>query len=1365
DTTADTTADTTVGIAIETSTETPTAATTQAGAAPEGRYRRVAKAALPADGQLAAAVAAIGGAAATKGVALFEIWPELFVDSAGHGYCHLLVDGGVLFAAQHAGDARHRAALFAALLAYCDRHGYAFGYLDLSEGRKPDLEAQCGLLAAPVGVVQIVEAIASFSLAGGRMRRLRYMVERFRKAGACRVVEYRAPDPDVAREIRRVICAWSDAKKVVNNVDIVLGEMASGSLHERYRVFLTYLDDVLQNVIMIARDGDGYLMDQEYYVADMPLGGTEYAVTEILAALAAEGRERFSLGLTWGLFDTGEGSSDPAADAFLASTQTQLRRIFERGAANRQYKSKYGTRDHAVYLYRRPGKPEPAIVGCLSQFYRKGLTHHEVRRLAGLADAPAPAPVSVPVAAPATVPQVTPAPAPVATPTADERAYDVTRIDAATIRVDLVSDSWAHVDYPFMRARAATLDRHAPPARGGDPGRAVAALLGFAQCLLTTSGRAAEHLFFRARRSARTRVPQNLLFESTLHNLVKSGFEPVELPDARALDPDSRDLFRGGVDLAALDRELQAHADATAMVMLELCNNASGGYPVALAQIRAIAAACRRHGVPLVMDVTRIVKNAELIRRGEAGYAQRGLWEIVREIADHADAIVGSLCKDFGLGAGGLLAARDARVVANAAGIARLEGGLPGPAELRRIAAAFDDRAYLEREIGRQLDFARDLHIELERCAVPVVQPGAGHCVLVRVDQLAPPGGSAPSRGAYLRLLAERYGVRGGLHLVGNLRDSHLNACVRLALPLGFDDPRGPGALAAALAAARDGRDHALDDLMRAPRARAAHGGRCADGIAIIGLSGRYPDAPTLDAFWRNLVSGRRSISEIPAERWDWRDHYERDPDTAVAHGKSYGKWGGFLDGFSAFDPLFFQIAPREAEFIDPQERLFLEACWHALEDAGCPPSALTRAQRAKAGVFGGMTKQGFNLYGAGGAQPYQSTSLAALVNRVSHCFDFNGPAVAFDSHCASALVAIHEACQYLRREPEGIAIAGAVNLNLHPSNYQQLSKMQVLASGAESASFASGGLGYVPGEGVGAVVLKDYRRALEDGDPIYGVIRGSAVNQNGRMNRFGMPSQKQQEAVVRAALAQAGVDPRSITYVEASAHGSAVGDAIEMAALTRVFGARERADGRYRIGSVKPNIGHGEAVSGMSQLTKVLLSLRHGQLPPTLVCGAPNPDIDFDALPFELNTSLTDWARARVDSERVPRRAGITSTGASGLNAHLVLEEHAAPAVPAQAGPGEADARAHVFVLSARDRARLDDYARDWIAFLNDDPQRDLAAIAYTLQVGREPMACRLAVVAADCRDLAGKLARWREAAHADCDDVFHGEARAAAG
>ncbi|CAJ3337977.1 polyketide synthase, type I [Burkholderia pseudomallei] len=1362
---ADTTADTTVGIAIETSTETPTAATTQAGAAPEGRYRRVAKAALPADGQLAAAVAAIGGAAATKGVALFEIWPELFVDSAGHGYCHLLVDGGVLFAAQHAGDARHRAALFAALLAYCDRHGYAFGYLDLSEGRKPDLEAQCGLLAAPVGVVQIVEAIASFSLAGGRMRRLRYMVERFRKAGACRVVEYRAPDPDVAREIRRVICAWSDAKKVVNNVDIVLGEMASGSLHERYRVFLTYLDDVLQNVIMIARDGDGYLMDQEYYVADMPLGGTEYAVTEILAALAAEGRERFSLGLTWGLFDTGEGSSDPAADAFLASTQTQLRRIFERGAANRQYKSKYGTRDHAVYLYRRPGKPEPAIVGCLSQFYRKGLTHHEVRRLAGLADAPAPAPVSVPVAAPATVPQVTPAPAPVATPTADERAYDVTRIDAATIRVDLVSDSWAHVDYPFMRARAATLDRHAPPARGGDPGRAVAALLGFAQCLLTTSGRAAEHLFFRARRSARTRVPQNLLFESTLHNLVKSGFEPVELPDARALDPDSRDLFRGGVDLAALDRELQAHADATAMVMLELCNNASGGYPVALAQIRAIAAACRRHGVPLVMDVTRIVKNAELIRRGEAGYAQRGLWEIVREIADHADAIVGSLCKDFGLGAGGLLAARDARVVANAAGIARLEGGLPGPAELRRIAAAFDDRAYLEREIGRQLDFARDLHIELERCAVPVVQPGAGHCVLVRVDQLAPPGGSAPSRGAYLRLLAERYGVRGGLHLVGNLRDSHLNACVRLALPLGFDDPRGPGALAAALAAARDGRDHALDDLMRAPRARAAHGGRCADGIAIIGLSGRYPDAPTLDAFWRNLVSGRRSISEIPAERWDWRDHYERDPDTAVAHGKSYGKWGGFLDGFSAFDPLFFQIAPREAEFIDPQERLFLEACWHALEDAGCPPSALTRAQRAKAGVFGGMTKQGFNLYGAGGAQPYQSTSLAALVNRVSHCFDFNGPAVAFDSHCASALVAIHEACQYLRREPEGIAIAGAVNLNLHPSNYQQLSKMQVLASGAESASFASGGLGYVPGEGVGAVVLKDYRRALEDGDPIYGVIRGSAVNQNGRMNRFGMPSQKQQEAVVRAALAQAGVDPRSITYVEASAHGSAVGDAIEMAALTRVFGARERADGRYRIGSVKPNIGHGEAVSGMSQLTKVLLSLRHGQLPPTLVCGAPNPDIDFDALPFELNTSLTDWARARVDSERVPRRAGITSTGASGLNAHLVLEEHAAPAVPAQAGPGEADARAHVFVLSARDRARLDDYARDWIAFLNDDPQRDLAAIAYTLQVGREPMACRLAVVAADCRDLAGKLARWREAAHADCDDVFHGEARAAAG
>ncbi|WP_186156868.1 SDR family NAD(P)-dependent oxidoreductase [Burkholderia gladioli] len=1335
------------------------------------RYRRVDKARLSAEPRLAEAVARADGGPAVKGIALLEIWPELFVDTEAGAYCHLLVEGGIAFATRYTGEARHRQALFTALLEACRQRGDEFGYLDLSAGRKPDLEAGCGLLAAPVGVVQTIESIGAFSLAGGRMRRLRYMVDRFRKAGTCRVVEYREPDPAVAREIRHVICAWSDAKKVVNNVDVVLGEMAAGHLQERYRVFLTYLGEVLQNVIMITPDGDGYLMDQEYYLAEMPLGGTEYAVSEILATLAAEGRERFSLGLTWGLFDTGEGSSDPEGDAFLAGTRTQLRAILERGAANRQYKSKYGTKDHAVYLYRRPGKPETVIAGCLSQFYRKGLTHRAVREMAAAADAALPVSSPAPTAKPAQSTQVRDA--------CD--VFDATRVDPATLRLDLISDSWAHVDYPHMRERATRLDLAGGAAAADEAARSLAALFGFEHCLPTTSGRSAEQLLFRTLRGEPRRVPQNLLFESTLHNLVRQGFEAVELPDPRALDADSRELFRGGIDLAGLDRELQGAGATIAMVALELANNASGGYPVSLAQIRATAEACRRHAVPLVLDVTRILKNAELIRRHEPGQARRGLWEIVREIADHADAVVGSLCKDFGLAAGGLLAVRDARQFTRAAGIARLEGGLPGPAELRRIAAACADRADLAREIGRQIDGVAVLHRELERLAIPVLQPGAAHCVLLRADRFAATG-SAASRDALLRQLAQDYGLRGGMHHVGNLRDSHLNHCVRFALPLGLDLSRVAQALPAVLAAAREAREYPLEDLLHAARdatearparARAASpadpadpaADAYADAIAIVGLAGRYPGAPTLDAFWQNLAAGRRSISEIPAERWDWRDHYEPDPDAAVAAGKSYGKWGGFLDGFDEFDPLFFQIAPREAEYIDPQERLFLEACWHALEDAGYPPGAFTRAERARIGVFGGITKQGFNLYGAGQAQPYQSTSLATLVNRVSHCLDFNGPAMAFDSHCASALVAIHEACHYLRREPLGIAIAGAVNLNLHPSSYQQLAKLQVLATGDASTAFASGGLGYVPGEGVGAVVLKSYRRALADGDPIHGLIRGSAVNQNGRMNRFGMPSQKQQEAVLRAALERSGVDPRSIAYIEASAQGSAVGDAIEMAALTRVFGARERAGGRYRIGSVKPNVGHGEAVSGMAQLSKVLLAFRHRRLPPTVVSGERNPDIDFAALPFELDAELADWEPLRIGAEAVPRRAGITSTGASGLNVHLVVEEYQF-AVPAPRATAEAGPR--VFVLSARDRARLDDYARAWLAFLDTAAGREAGeqpeALAWTLQAGREAMPCRLAVVARDGRELAARLARWLETGAADARELFHGELQAPA-
>ena len=1309
------------------------------------RCRIIAKRDLAGDAAIAALVARIRGTS-RHDVALLEVWPELFVSEDGHGYCHILQHDQLVFATQYTGPVEHRATLLGALGAYCTSHGHELGYLDMSEGRKTDLEQSLGLVSLPVGVIQTIEDLPGFTLAGSRMKRLRYMVERFRKAGACRTVECRALDAAVSREIRDVIYAWCEAKKVVNNVDVVLGAMTSGTLLQRYRVFLTHAGAKLQNIIMILPIEGGYLMDQEYYRPEMPLGGTEFAVAEIIKVLASEGHRELSLGLTWGLFEANERYSDVAGDALLRTTRTPLTQILEAGAANHQYKAKYAPREFTVYLYRRRDGDERVIIKCLGQFFRKAITYHDVKQL--LEPAAAPAGDAIP-----------------------DEFYDVTRLDPAALRIDLVSDSWSHVGYRFIRERNEQLARRVQRARA--PDEVVAELFGIPQFCLTTSGRAAERLWFQTYRQShgqgrdqtvRTEhrtVLQNVLFESTLHNLVKAGFTAVEIPDRAAFERGAEVMFRGGIDLAELARRLDDRADGVAMVFLELCNNASGGYPVSLAQLRQIREAAAGHRVPLVIDVTRILRNAALIRAHEPGCGDRDLWSIVRDIAGCADAIVGSLCKDFGLSAGGIVAARDAAAIQAIRAFAQIEGGIPGSFDAALITEGLRDRDTLQASIARQLDTVRDVHAQLRAAGVPVVQPGAGHCVVVRVDEL--PGYAARKypRESYLRLLAERYGIRGGIHLIGQQRDTPLDHSVRLALPLGLDDARLAPSVVGALRASLTGEPHEVPDLLdaassvlAAPAIQYVAETEAEADIAIIGLSGRYPGAGTPDKLWSNLLSGQHYISEVPEDRWDWRLHYCADPEAAAVLGKSYGKWGGFLEGFHEFDPLFFRMSPREVQYIDPQERLFLMECWKALEDAGYPPSAFTAAVRQRIGVFGGVTKQGFNLYAAEHDPPYAHTSLASMVSRVSYCLDLKGPALAFDNHCASALVAIHEACEYLRHGKGDLAIAGAVNLNLHPANYAQLSKLQVLSRTDRSAAFARRGTGYVPGEGAGAVVLKGYRRAVQDGDPIYAVIRGSAINQNGRMNRFGLPSQKQIEAVIAAALHQRAIDPRTVNYIETSAHGSEAGDAIEMAALTSVFGSRDGASGSYTLGSVKPNLGHGEAVSGMAQLTKVLLSLQHGTLAPTRVPEELNPNIDFERLPFALQRSAGAWQPVVVDGRAVPRRAGITSTGASGVNAHIVVEEH----VPERPPPA-ITAEPMVFVLSARDPERLTEYAARWIGFLRDDLERDLAPIVYTLQIGREAMAARLAIVTSGARDLAGKLARWRDGDRAlDGEAVFHG-------
>ncbi|MEX3630100.1 MAG: SDR family NAD(P)-dependent oxidoreductase, partial [Burkholderia sp.] len=525
--------------------------------------------------------------------------------------------------------------------------------------------------------------------------------------------------------------------------------------------------------------------------------------------------------------------------------------------------------------------------------------------------------------------------------------------------------------------------------------------------------------------------------------------------------------------------------------------------------------------------------------------------------------------------------------------------------------------------------------------------------------------------------------------------------------------------------------------------------------IAIIGIAGRYPQAPDLAAFWENLKAGRDAVTEIPAERWSLHHFYDEDPPRAAATGKSYSKWGGFLDGFADFDPLFFNIAPREALAMDPQERLFLQCAWHAMEDAGYTRATLGDAGRRRVGVFVGVTKTGFELYGpalrARGDALFPHTSFASIANRVSYCLDLSGPSMPIDTMCSSSLTAIHEACQHIRHGECEMAIAGGVNLYLHASTYVGLSSAYMLSRDGRCRSFGAGGNGFVPGEGVGAVLLKRLSDAVRDGDPIHAVIVGSAVNHGGKTNGYTVPNPDAQAALIRDCLRRAGLDARDLGYVEAHGTGTALGDPIELAGLTRAFRADTDATGFCRLGSVKSNIGHLEAAAGIAGLSKIVLQMRHGQLAPSLHAATPNPNLAFDGTPFMLQQSLTHWSRPMSDIHdeirELPRRAGLSSFGAGGANAHLVIEEYRSDARDG-APSGDVPRTDAVIVLSAKQADRLREAAAQLLAFVtvagDAASAPDLHEIAHTLQAGREAMDERLAFVASSLDALADRLRAW---------------------
>lgn len=486
-----------------------------------------------------------------------------------------------------------------------------------------------------------------------------------------------------------------------------------------------------------------------------------------------------------------------------------------------------------------------------------------------------------------------------------------------------------------------------------------------------------------------------------------------------------------------------------------------------------------------------------------------------------------------------------------------------------------------------------------------------------------------------------------------------------------------------------------------APAAPAAPAGSAAPAapgdtdLAVIGMSGRYPGAGDLDAFWDNLRGGRDCVTPIPQDRWDPTAYRGGRPGEL---GYSYCERGGFIDGADRFDPLFFAIAPREAVAIDPLERLFLEHSWSALEDAGYTRAAL----RGSVGVYAGVMFQDYPLFaaehtGPDGRRVGLGAGGASIANRVSYVCDFHGPSMMVDTSCSSSLTTLHLAARALRAGEVDAALVGGVNLSLHPNKYLVLSQGEFLSAQGRCAAFGAGADGMVPGEGVGVLVLKRLRDAERDGDHIHGVIKGTAVNHGGKASGFTVPNPQAQHDVIAAALQDAGVDPATVSYVEAHGTGTELGDPIEVAGLTRVLGARPAGAPTVAVGSVKSGIGHLEAAAGIAGVTKVLLQMRHGELAPTLHADEPNPRIDFTATPLTVNTALRPWQRPVVGGQELPRRAGVSSFGAGGSNAHVVLEEYRDVRDRSAGLTGPA-----VVVLSARDGDRLREYAarlRDFVA------------------------------------------------------------------
>ncbi|NEP38492.1 MAG: acyltransferase domain-containing protein, partial [Okeania sp. SIO2H7] len=529
--------------------------------------------------------------------------------------------------------------------------------------------------------------------------------------------------------------------------------------------------------------------------------------------------------------------------------------------------------------------------------------------------------------------------------------------------------------------------------------------------------------------------------------------------------------------------------------------------------------------------------------------------------------------------------------------------------------------------------------------------------------------------------------------------------------------------------------------------------------IAIIGISCRYPGANNWQEFWENLKNGVDSVTDPPPGRWEEKNWYNPDPENP---GTAYSKCAGFLEEIDKFDPLFFKISPEEAQFVEPQQRIFLEEAYHAIEDAGYATDSL---KGEKCGVFvGASTGDYLKLLSIAGLETHRfvltGNILSLVPARIAYFLDLKGPVATIDTSCSSSLVAIHQACESIQRGESEMAIAGGISICATADFQIASSQFQMISPDGRCKTFDASASGTTWSEGCGVILLKSYSQAVQDNDLIYGVIKGTGVNYDGNTNGISAPSSQSQASLEAAVYQKFGINPETISYVEAHGTATPLGDPIEVEALTEAFSKWTKKKHFCAIGSVKSNIGHASTAAGVSGLIKTILCLKNQKLVPSLHFEQPNPHIDFENSPFYVNTELKDWEVSAGE----PRKAAVSSFGFSGTNAHIVIEE-----APSEVRSQKSKVRSeeylerslHLLTLSAKTENSLKDLVSSYQSYLETNVETfretSLHDICYTAATGRTHFNHRLGAIASEPQELIEKLLEWKT--QSELVGVFSGE------